>query len=112
VAPRAQLEAAASAERADGAAAYGTTLTRLREVSERIPDGLVIDLTRLTLEGERLQLVGNAPTFETVDVLRRALVGSARLADVTTDEVRTTVDGQRVSFRVRARWVARGEASS
>jgi hypothetical protein len=112
VAPRAQLEAAASTRRAVGSAAYGTTLTRLREVSERIPDGLVVDVTRLTLEGERLQLVGNAPTFETVDVLRRALVGSARLTDVATDEVRTTVDGKRVSFRLRARWVAHGEASS
>jgi hypothetical protein len=113
VAPRAQLEAAAASTlHTAGSAAYGTALARLREVSERVPDGLVIDVTRLTLEGERLQLAGNAPTFETVDVLRRALVGSARLADVTTDEVRTTVDGKRVSFRLRARWVARGEASS
>jgi hypothetical protein len=113
VAPRAQLEAAAASTlHATGSAAYGTALVRLREVSERIPDGLVIDVTRLTLEGERLQLAGNAPTFETVDVLRRALVCSARLADVTTDEVRTTIDGKRVSFRLRARWVAHGEASS
>jgi hypothetical protein len=113
VAPRAQLEAAvARARHAAGSAAYGSALVRLREVSERVPEGLVLDVTRLTLEGEHLQLVGSAPTFETVDVLRRALTGSARLRDVVADEVRTTVDGTRVSFRLRARWVAPGEASS
>jgi len=113
VAPRAQLEAAVSrARHATGSAAYGSTLARLREVSERVPEGLVLDVTRLTLEGEHLLLVGDAPTFETADVLRRALTGSARLRDVVADEVRTTVDGTRVSFRLRARWVAPGEASS
>jgi hypothetical protein len=112
VAPRAQLEAAASTQLHGGAGAHGSVLARLREVSERIPAGLVVDLTRLTLEGERLDLVGSAPTFESVDVLRRALTGSARLRDVATDEVRTTVDGTRVSFRLRARWVGRGEAAS
>jgi hypothetical protein len=113
VAPRAQLEAAvARARHAAGSGAYGSALGRLREVSERVPEGLVLDVTRLTLEGEQLQLVGDAPTFETVDVLRRALTGSARLRDVVADEVRTTVDGTRVSFRLRARWVTPGEASS
>jgi len=113
VAPRAQLEAAvARARHGAGSAAYGSALARLREVSERVPEGLVVDLTRLTLEGERLQVVGDAPTFETVDVFRRSLTGSARLRDVAADEVRTTVDGKRVSFRLRARWVAPGEASS
>jgi hypothetical protein len=111
VAPRAQIEAAAAAGRRTWTS-YGTTVGRLREVSERIPEGLALDLTRLTLEGERLQLVGDAPTFETVDVLRRSLLASARLRDVATDEVRTTVDGKQVSFRLRARWVAPGEAPS
>jgi len=112
VAPRAQLEAAARSARHDGAAAYGGALARLREVSERIPDGLAVDLTRLSLDGERLQLTGTADTFEAVDVLRRSLTASPRLRDVATDEVRTTVDGKRVGFHVRARWVAAGEASS
>jgi hypothetical protein len=112
VAPRAQLEAAVAARRASGSTVQGTVLARLREVSERIPDGLAVDLQRLSLEGERLQLGGHAPTFESVDVLRRALVGSARLCDVATDEVRTTVDGTRVSFRLHARWVAPGETPS
>jgi hypothetical protein len=113
VAPRTQLEAAvAAARRSHTALTYGTALARLREVSARIPEGLPIDLARLTVEGERLQLVGDSPTFESVDVLRRALVASPRLRDVTTDEVRTAVDGRRVSFRLRARWVPYGEAPS
>ena len=82
------------------------------KVSERVPDGLAVDLTRLTLDGEQLQMTGTAGTFEAVDVLRRALIASPRLRDVTTDEVRTTVDGKRVGFHVRGRWVAAGEASS
>jgi hypothetical protein len=111
VAPRAQLEAAVAARHA-ATPTQGTALERLREVSERIPDGLAIDLQRFSLDGERLALGGRAPTFESVDVLRRALVGSARLRDVTTDDVRTTVDGAQVSFRLRARWVAPGETPS
>jgi hypothetical protein len=111
VAPRAQLEAALAARRS-GTTAGGSALVRLREVSERVPEGLAVDLHRLALEGERLQLAGSAPTFESVEVLRRALAGSARLRDVTTDDVRTTVDGGHVSFRLQARWVPPGEAAS
>ena len=113
VAPRTQLEAALADLRAHRSSlAYGTALARLREVSARVPAGLPVDLARFTLDGEQLQLVGDAATFEAVDGLRRALAGSARLRDVTADEVRTTVDGQRVSFRLRARWVAYGETPS
>jgi hypothetical protein len=113
VAPRTQLEAALADLRAHRSSlAYGTALARLREVSARVPAGLPVDLARFTLDGEQLQLVGDAATFEAVDGLRRALAGSARLRDVAADEVRTTVDGQRVSFRLRARWVAYGETPS
>lgn len=113
VAPRAQLEAALARDGGEsGRAAPGSALERWREVSDRIPPGLIVDLSRLTFDGEDLQLAGTAPTFESVDTLRRALAASARLRDVTTDEVRTTVAGDRVGFRLRARWVAPGAAPS
>jgi hypothetical protein len=113
VAPRTQLEAELADLRAHRSSlAYGTALARLREVSARVPAGLPVDLARFALDGEQLQLVGDAATFEAVDALRRALAGSARLRDVTADEVRTAIDGQRVSFRLRARWVAYGETPS
>jgi len=47
-------------------------------------------------------LHGRAESFDAVDALRRALAASPLLADVTADETRTTVDGRRVEFRLRA----------
>jgi hypothetical protein len=109
VAPRAQLETVVGRT---GDHPAGTLLGRLREVASRMPAGLRVDVEELRLDDDHLRLDGRAPTYEAVDALRRALAASPRLRDVGTEDVRATVDGVHVVFRLRARWIPRGEAAS
>jgi Tfp pilus assembly protein PilN len=104
VAPRAQLEAAAAAagRRQQRLGAEAGVLELLRDVSTRVPPGLRLDLDELAIEGDGIALHGRCDSFDAVDALRRALAGSPLLADVTADETRTTVDGRRVEFHLRA----------
>ena len=104
VAPRAQLEAAVGgAVRQRTRLGGGTTVLEiLREVSTRVPPSVSLDLDQLTIENERLDLRGHAASFDTVDVLRRALASAPFLSDVTADETRATVDGRGVEFRLHA----------
>jgi hypothetical protein len=112
-APRAELEAAL-AERTRGRPRHGAGggLALLRELSTRVPSSLRLDLDELVIDGEELRLHGRTESFDAVDGLRRALAASPLLADVRADETRTTVDGRRVEFRLRAaRRPAGGTAS-
>ena len=108
--PRAQLEVLVG--RPDDRPEAGSLLARLREVAARMPTGLRADLEELRLDDDHLRLDGRAPSYEAVDGLRRALAASPRLRDVGTEDVHASVDGAHVVFRLRARWVARGEAAS
>jgi hypothetical protein len=114
VAPRAQLDAAvaAAARRTVRFGGAASPLELLRELSTRVPPTLRLDLDEATIARDGLVLHGRAESFDAVDALRRALAGSPHLADVTADETRTTVDGRRVEFRLRAAVRAAGGASS
>ena len=74
----------------------------LRELSARVPAALRLDLDELAVERDGIRLHGRAESFDAVDALRRELAASPLLADVTAEETRTTVDGRRVEFRLRA----------
>ncbi len=104
VAPQAELEAAVAAATRRAARLGGETgpLEVLRELSARVPPALRLDLDELAVERDGILLHGRAESFDAVDALRRALAASPLLADVTADETRTTVDGRRVEFRLRA----------
>jgi len=103
-APRAELEAAVAAamRRAARLGADGGPLDVLRELSARVPPTLRLDLDELAVERDGILLHGRCESFDAVDALRRALAASPLLAEVTADETRTTVDGRRVEFRLRA----------
>lgn len=102
--PEAALAALEQAA-ADGASGLrpDAVLAVLRELSERIPPALGVDLDELVIEPGAVLLHGRCTSFDAVDGLRRALGASPALADVAADETRTTVDGGAVEFRLRAR---------
>jgi len=102
-APRAQLEAAvaAAAGRRDRLGA-APVLEVLRELSGRVPPALALDLDELAIEPDGVLLHGRTESFDAVEALRRALASSPLLGEVTPEETRTTVDGRRVEFRLRA----------
>ena len=104
VAPRAQLDAAAAAaaRRSVRLGDQTSVLDLLRELSARLGTTFRLDLDELTVERDAVLIHGRCESFEAVDALRRALAASSVLADVTADETRSTVDGRRVEFRLRA----------
>ena len=74
----------------------------LRELSARVPDALRLDLDELVIEPDVVRLHGQAESFDAVEGLRAALAASPMMREVVADETRTTVDGKRVEFRLRA----------
>jgi Tfp pilus assembly protein PilN len=114
VAPREQLAAAAASATRRQARLGGPThvLEVLRELSRRIPPTLALDLDELAVEPEGIALHGRVTSFDAVDVLRRALAASPFFRDVVAEETRTTVDGRRVEFRLRASRGTGAEVSS
>jgi Tfp pilus assembly protein PilN len=103
VAPQAQLEAAAGAL-ARRSATAGNVLGLLREISARLPSDLRLALDELSLDGDVLRVRGRTDRFESIDVVARALAGSAALHDVAAEESRAAVDGNGVEFGLRATW--------
>lgn len=113
VAPRAELEAAASTRARRQARLGDGALAALRELSAHVPATLSLDLDELAVEPDAVRLHGRADSFEAVDTLRRALAASPLLSEVAADETRTAVDGRQVEFRLRAlRRSAGGGATS
>jgi hypothetical protein len=110
VAPRAELEAAVTAA-TRGGGGDAEALAVLRELSARVPATARPDLDELAVDAGGVTLHGRLASFDAVDALRRALAASPLLADVATEETRTTVDGRGVEFRLRARRRA-GETTS
>ncbi len=102
VAPRAQLEAAAGA--GTQGLRPGAVLALLRELSQRVPASVHLDLDELTLDGDVLRLHGRAEGFEAIDLLQRALATAPGLRDVAAEDSRATVDGRGVEFALRATW--------
>jgi hypothetical protein len=114
VAPAAQVTAAAAAaaRRDPRLGGRASVLDVVRDVSARVPASVRLDLDELTVDADGLVLHGRAEGFEAIDALRRALAASPGLADVAAEETRTTVDGRRVEFRLRAARRAAGGAIS
>jgi type II secretion system protein L len=101
-AARAQLEEALAARRRLRPAGDVPVLEVLRELSARVPDTLRLDVDELVIEPDVVRLHGQAESFDAVEGLRAALAASPLMREVVTDETRTTVDGKRVEFRLRA----------
>ena len=103
MAPRLQLEAAAGADHAH-AGTPGQLLGLLRELSERLPAHVRVELDELALDGDVLRLRGRTDRYETIDVVTRALAAASGLRDVGAEESRAAIDGRGVEFAVRATW--------
>jgi hypothetical protein len=103
VAPRTQLEAIAGGREAR-AATPGQVLALLRELSDRVPDHVRLELDELALDGDVLRLRGRTDRFETIDAVTRALATAAGLRDVRAEDSRAALDGRGVEFGVRATW--------
>jgi type II secretion system protein L len=99
---RAQLEGAVAARRRLRPAGDMPVLEVLRELSERVPETLRLDLDELVIEPDAIRLHGRGQSFDAVEALRAALAASPLVSEVQADDTRTTVDGAGVEFTLRA----------
>lgn len=99
---RAQLEEAVAARRRLRPAGDLPALEVLRELSERVPETLRLDIDELVIEPDAIRLHGRGQSFDAVEALRAALAASPLVAEVHADDTRTTVDGTGVEFTLRA----------
>jgi general secretion pathway protein L len=74
----------------------------LRALSVAVPHDVPLDVDELSLDGDTLRLRGSTRTYEDVEAVKRGLAARPEFRNVETKDVRATVDGQRVDFRLSA----------
>jgi general secretion pathway protein L len=76
----------------------GSALDVMKTVTDDIPKEIRVSFQDFLLEGDRLRLQGEAPSFEAVDTVKAALQKSPLFADVAVQDTRMGVDNK-VKFR-------------
>ena len=77
-----------------------------------VPTDVVLDVEELALDGESVRLRGSTPSYEGVESVKRGLAARPEFRDVESKDVRASVDGQRVDFRVTATLARAGGAGA
>ncbi len=80
----------------------------LKAVTLGVPSDAQLDVEEIALDGETLRLRGSTRTYEGVDAVKRGLAARPEFRDVQAKDVRASVDGQRVDFRLQL-GIARGD---
>ncbi len=81
----------------------------LRAFTAGVPSDVPLDLDELALDGDTLRIRGSTRAFEGVEVVKRGLASRAEFRDVQAKDVRASVDGLRVDFRLALTVTAGGE---
>ena len=90
----------ADARKRFGALGSGSSaLDVMKTVTDGIPKEVRVAFTDFLLEGERLRLQGEAPTFESLDKVKAELQKSPLFSDVAVQDTRMGVDNK-VKFRL------------
>jgi len=80
----------------------------LKAITLAVPGDIQLDLEELALDGESLRLRGSTRAYEGVEAVKRGLAARPEFRDVQAKDVRASVDGQRVDFRLQLT-LARGD---
>lgn len=72
----------------------------LRELSVRINRNLIVDVTEITAEGEKVKIKGKAASLETIDKIKTELSRSNYFASVDVLESRQDIDGSSFNFTI------------
>jgi len=72
----------------------------LRALTAAVPREVPLDIDELSLDGETLRVRGSTQSYENVEALKRGLAARPEFRNVETKDVRASVDGQRVDFRL------------
>ena len=76
-------------------------LDLLRDISERIPKSLDIQITRMGIDPEKVRISGKADTYSTVDSMKNELAASAYFTEVTITSTNLDRAGKGVRFEIK-----------
>jgi len=74
----------------------------LRALTAAVPSDVSLDIEELSLDGDTLRLRGSTKTYEGVEAVKRGLAARPEFRNVEAKDVRTSVDGQQIDFRLSA----------
>lgn len=80
--------------------ASSTSLDILYAISEAIPKSVRVDIDEYTMDADAVRVRGNTENFESVDTMKRQLLGTALFSEVKVNDARATKDGRGVDFRM------------
>ena len=72
----------------------------LRALTAAVPDDVPLDIEELSIDGGTLRLRGSTKTYEGVEAVKRGLAARPEFRNVEAKDVRASVDGQQVDFRL------------
>ncbi len=76
------------------------TIDCLRALSAAVPDDVPLDVEELSIDGGTIRLRGSTKSYEGVEAVKRGLAARPEFRNVEAKDVRTSVDGQQVDFRL------------
>ena len=83
-----------------GADSSRSALSVLREISERLPQDLVVDIRELNYTPETVVFEGSTASFDAVNRLSKALEQSPTFGIPQIADSKMSLDGSRVDFRL------------
>ena len=83
-----------------GADSSRSALSVLREISERLPQDLVVDIRELSYTPEAVMFEGSTASFDAVNRLAKALEQSPTFGTPQVADAKMSLDGNRVDFRL------------
>jgi general secretion pathway protein L len=83
-----------------GVASNRKMLDVLRDISQRIPASLDMDVSNMVIDGEKVRISGDTDTFSTVDDMKNSLEPSDYFKSVTLGPANLDRTGKRVNFEI------------
>jgi Tfp pilus assembly PilM family ATPase len=78
-----------------------SVLDLLREFSVRVPESADVNVARIVVDPDAVQIKGDTDTFNTVDTIKKGLEPSSYFSDVTISSANLDRSGNRVQFEMK-----------
>jgi general secretion pathway protein L len=73
----------------------------LKDISQRVPASMDLQVTRLVVDPETVRMSGDTNTFNAVDTIKNSLEPSAYFSGVTITSANLDRTGKRVQFEIK-----------
>lgn len=77
------------------------TIDVINDIINRLPEGSSIELDRVVIDAETVQISGTADGYNTVDIFKNELQGSNYVQDVSIQSAKVDKSGKTVNFELR-----------